>query len=649
MRRTPQVISTVLGIAFIFPHPLNGSTLIKEPSPTCIAMIKNYDKAQPSQAVKKCPIASQLVQWLQVKDGTYTKTFQDAVALLHSLNWPEENTLVEKVEGLLSSSTRPQDVLSWVKHHPPATGSGAYYYLLAHAHIHNTPQTLQKLARQFWISLNFSESDEKLFLGDFGQHLKAKDHWDRTERLLWDERVDAANRMIKRLPPDKVALAHARIHLIRDMPGVETAIARVPSHLKNNEGLWFNRTRWRRLRHLDNAGDFLYNNPKLNSRWSSYWAKERLILARNLITQRDFKHAYTIASFHGTQAGVDFAEAEWLSGWLALRFLNNPKVAYKHFQKLYANVITPMSKGKAAYWCAQAAKNLKSPKNHRYWLQIAAKHPAHFYGQIAFAELNHNQFPNPHHLPALPPKDVHQFSSRKEVQILTLLYRAELDKPFKGFLAHLAESFSSHERRLLLNYLQKLAPRYVVFTARKMARFDDMLVKEAFPIDNSILKSLGKNADPALIHAVIRQESSFDPYAKSPAGAMGLMQLMSGTAKEVAKKLGLKFNQKHLHSQPSLNVRLGQHYLQELLARFDQSIPISLAAYNAGPGNVRKWLIEVGDPRTKDMNTIDWIEALPFGQTRDYVFRVMENYNIYSQLLRSAPSSGVKSGVKPRS
>jgi soluble lytic murein transglycosylase len=301
-----------------------------------------------------------------------------------------------------------------------------------------------------------------------------------------------------------------------------------------------------------------------------------------------------------------------------------------------------MSKGKAAYWCAQAAKHVKATKDHRYWLQIAAKHPAHYYGQLAFSTLHHNQFPNPHHLPSLPIKDVQKFSSRKEAQILALLYRANLEKHFKGFLEHLAESLSSYERRLLLNYLQHLAPRYVVFTARKMARFDDMLIKEAFPIDHSIIKSLGRDIDPALIHAVIRQESSFDPYATSPAGAMGLMQLMSGTAKEAAKKLGVKFNQKHLHSQPSFNVRLGQHYLKELLTRFEQSVPISLAAYNAGPGNARKWLTEVGDPRTGEMDIIDWIEALPFGQTRDYVFRVMENYNIYSQLLKPKPSPGVK-------
>ncbi|OJV47319.1 MAG: hypothetical protein BGO28_01085 [Alphaproteobacteria bacterium 43-37] len=620
-------------MALSFPSNLDAS-IVREPSTVCVALVKNYEKAHPSQTVKNCPLASQVLDWLKIKDGIYTETFHDAVALLHQLNWPEQNTLIEKVEGLLSANTSPHDVMSWFKNHSPLTGGGAYYYLLAHTQLHNDPQSIKKLARKFWLSLNFNEQDEKLFLGAFGQYLTAEDHWKRTERLLWDERVDAALRMIKKLPSDKTALAHARIQLIRDVPGVEGTIARIPSRLKNDEGLWYNRTKWRRLRHLENAGDFLYSNPKLSSFWNSYWAKERLVLARDLIRQHDFQHAYTIASHHGTNEGVDFAEAEWLSGWLALKFLNKPQAAYKHFQHLYANVVTPMSKGKAAYWCAQAAQQLHATKDYHYWLQIAAKHPAHFYGQLAYAALHNNQFPNPHYLPSLPSNEVGQFSSRKEAQTLALLYRANLEKHFKGFLEHLAESLSSHERRLLLNYLQHLAPRYVVFTARKMARFDNMLIKEAFPTDQNLIKSLGRDVDPALVHAIIRQESSFDPYATSPAGAMGLMQLMSGTAKEIAKKLGLKFNKKHLHTQPSFNVRLGQHYLKELLGRFDQSVPITLAAYNAGPGNARKWLTEVGDPRTGEMDAIDWIEALPFGQTRDYVLRVMENYNIYSQLLR---------------
>jgi soluble lytic murein transglycosylase len=525
--------------------------------------------------------------------------------------------------------------VTWYSAHKPQTGVGAYYHLKALG-TQGLSHKVPALAKEYWVSLNFQNDDEQKFLKAFGKHLTASDHWKRTEKLLWDERADQALRMIKFLPHDKVLLTHARVHLIKDLPGVEGAIAHVPKALSNDEGLWYSRSKWRRLRKMDNAGDYLLTHASKNPAWAPYWAKERIYVTRELINHKRYGEGYKLISQHGLTQGASYADAEWLAGWLALRFVNKPQEALKHFMALHEKVATPMSKGRAAYWAALAANALKQGPAHTAWLHKAAAHPAHFYGQLAHKKLHNKAIPGLTTQP-LTPKDKAAFDASNDAQMVRLLLESGQEKYLLIYLEHLAEHLSPHNRRCLLGFLETNGHRFTVHAARKMARFQTILVPEAYPTLKRYT-NMPTELDAAFVHAVIRQESSFDPKATSGAGAMGLMQMLAGTAKEVAGKLGIKLQKADLHNRPELNVRLGQHHLKKMLTRYNGSHAITLAAYNAGPGNLARWLSSVGDPRGSKMDLIDWIEHLPYGETRDYIHRVLENYAIYQQIL---PQKGV--------
>ncbi len=605
------------------------------PAAPCIAMVKNHTDVITSATDKKCPLASQLVDWMRLVDGLYHGSFAEGVTLVKSQKWPRLELLHTNLEGLISANTPAQDVVSWFTVHKPKTGTGAYYYLNALSG-QGKKASLASSAKDYWIRLNFQAEDEVAFIKAFGSYLTSEDHWKRTERLLWDERAEQALRMVKRLPRDKALLTHARVHLIQDLPGVEGAIAQVPKAHTQNEGLWFDRTKWRRIRQLDNAGDYLLKTPPKNSKWATYWAKERIAIARELIQNKRYTQAYTLLSQHGLTQGTDYAEAQWLAGWLALRFVKKPQQALALFSALYGKVSTPMSKGRAAYWAAEACRALKMEKEKKEWLLKAAQYSAHFYGQLAHKKLYSKAFPGLTNTPLVSPQK-QAFSVTPEAQMTLLLIKSDQEKYLKIFLEHLAENLSPMSRRCLLDFLETHGHRFTVLAARKMARFQTLLVPEAYPNLCRFTKEKDQTSC-ALTHAVIRQESSFDPKATSGSGAMGLMQLVSGTAKEVAKKLNIKFGKTDLHNRPALNVRLGRHYLHKLLKKYDGSYPVALAAYNAGPGNLSRWLNEVGDPRQKNVDLIDWIEQLPFSETRDYVHRVMENHAIYLQLLQVKPN-----------
>ena len=623
--------SLFLQCLYLVAHALFAQgTLEAKASPVCVHMVKNYLERVSPETDKMCPAASHLVDWMRLREGVYQGSFHEGVGVLKVQKWPQQQRLVTNLEALLAPTTSTRDIVTWYSHHKPQTGAGAYYHLKA-LHAQGLAHKIPLLAREYWASLNFSRDDEQLFLKAFGTLLTPGDHWKRTEKLLWDERAEEALRMLRHLPHEKVLLTHARVHLLKNLPGVEGAIARLPKALRQEEGLWYSRSKWRRMRKMGNGGEYLLTHHPKNPTWAPYWAKERLYATRELLQQKRYEEGYRLISHHGLTQGPDYAEAEWLAGWLALRFVHKPQEAFKHFTALYEKVATPMSKGRAAYWAALAAQALKQEKTHAAWLHKAAAYPAHFYGQKAHNALYHKSIPGLTSVP-ISPKEKVAFEATQDGQMLHLLLDSGQDQILLIYLEHLAEHLSPSNRRCLLAFLETYGPRFTVHAARKMARYQTLLVPEAYPTLKRY-RNMSLHLDPAFVHAVIRQESSFDPKATSGAGAMGLMQMLLGTAKEVAGKLGIKVAKTDLHNRPELNVNLGQHYLKKMLRRYDGSHAITLAAYNAGSGNLARWLNQVGDPRGNKMNLIDWIEHLPFRETRDYIHRVMENYAIYQQIL----------------
>ena len=332
---------------------------------------------------------------------------------------------------------------------------------------------------------------------------------------------------------------------------------------------------------------------------------------------------------HRQASGTALADGEWFSGWLALRYLNDPKNALAHFELMKTNVATPISVARADYWAGRAEEALGEAAAAARDYGAAAKHFETFYGQLALAKIH----PSAHLV--LPPQpvvaglDARAFTNRELVEVTQLL--AEIGLPSRGdpFVRRMVDLARTPEDALLAMRLAKQNKSLAaeVQVSKKLMQGGMEVLADGYPV----IGELGpRTPEPSLTHAIIRQESMFDAGAVSPSGALGLMQLMPATARNVASKLKLKrFNTDTLTADPRSNVMLGASYLSELVDRFGGSYVLAIAAYNAGPGRVAGWLRDNGDPRPKLDDVIDWIEKIGVGETRNYVQRVMENLEIY--------------------
>jgi soluble lytic murein transglycosylase len=427
-------------------------------------------------------------------------------------------------------------------------------------------------------------------------------------------------------------LVEARIALAEEKRGAEDFIYNVPNSLQNNTGFIFERVKWMRKNDANEAAANLLNTASHadNITFPKDWWKERNILVRRLIEDKSFSKAYQLASHHGMVEGSEFAEAEWLSGWLALRFLNRPELAIQHFSKMYAKVETSISKSRGAYWSGRAADALNKSEEAKTWYFQAATYPHTYYGQVARIELNRRHIPVPTtHIAFSTPADQTSITSSDLVQAAILLHQSGYESLSAKFItAKLYGIKTAGEYQAFATYLKRIGDTSGAYRIAKAASWKNIaLGNTAYPSLMSLVSDI--SIDPALAHGIIRQESQFDTEAESPAGALGLMQLMPGTAREVAKKRGWAHETNWLTSRPSHNVLLGSTYLNDLLKRFNGSYPLAIAAYNAGPSRVNSWLEAFGDPRTGKVDWIDWIELIPVAETRNYVQRVTEGVALY--------------------
>lgn len=401
--------------------------------------------------------------------------------------------------------------------------------------------------------------------------------------------------------------------------------------MRKDPGLLYERLRWRRKNDLDaGAVEILRRMPSADKIHNlEDWWKERHIIIRRLSEKKDWKNAYALAAAHKQKEGLSFAQAEWLAGFLALRYLHQPARAYTHFDKLYRGVSSPISQARAAYWAGRASEGFKDKTISQRWYKIAAAKRTTFYGQMAAAELRMADSLPHMALPTLTSDDKTRMESQELMRAAILLARAGLHKQAAQFF----KAFTAKEDTPAAYYFaaHKAADLDLTNTALSIAKQATnkgmFLTAQSYPVITGNMR--GVNLEWALVHSIIRQESMFDTAAQSPAGALGLMQLMPATAREVAGKAGLSYSHLRLTSDPSYNITLGSSYLGRLLKRYDGSYPLAIAAYNAGPGRVDQWIKTFGDPRIGQVSLIDWIELIPIYETRNYVQRVMEAVYIY--------------------
>ncbi|MDE0409717.1 MAG: lytic transglycosylase domain-containing protein [Alphaproteobacteria bacterium] len=587
-------------------------------------------------------MAAALVEWQRLRSPEAVISFAEIEAFLEAHpDWPGRAALLRRAEELMPEAWPDRAARAWFDRFPPRTGPGKQRLAEALIADGETDAGI-RLLREAWIDGDFPRDLERRFLKRHRNALGAEDHNRRLDRLLWDERADAARRQLRRAGKAERRLGEARLRLMQRRRGVDWAIRQVPDRLRSHPGLVFERIRWRRLagKHAG-ARELLLDRPAELVRSGKWWPEQSYQI-REAIERRLFGRAYAIASRHGQTANRPFSEAEWLAGWLALRFLNRPGDAGKHFQAMYDRVRFPISRARAAYWSARAAETAGDRDRATEWYRRASGHPTTFYGQLAGKTLAlQRRFPGS--APAIAPEERERFEARPLVRAARLLGEAGDFETMRTFVTHLSRSAQTPGEHLLVSRLGLAygAPHISVSAAKRAWRNGVPLIAEAYPLAFGKADTARAPDAPelALLLGLARQESEMDPHARSRSGAVGLMQLLPGTAREVSRGLGLAYSRSRLREDRGYNITLGSAYLAELLEAFEGDRALALAAYNAGPNRVRQWLRIFGDPRRGEVDPIDWMELVPFAETRNYIQRVFESAAVYRHRLQGPSGS----------
>lgn len=609
-----------------------------------------WDDAELFAKRSKDPTILKIVDWAQYYNGSSANFLSIAQFVDANPGWPDQMLLRRRAEDLLEPGLSSEYLLKWFTEFPPVTAKGMQYFAEAKidkGHKDNASrQEIDALIKKAWIDGNFTQKDEKDFLLKHSGRLTQADHNARISRLLWNERIEQAQRIMSRADAGHQKLFDARIKLIRGLPGVEAAVQRVPGNLTNDQGFLYDRIRWRERKGLDAGVQELLLLMPVKPQFPDKWWQIKQRQARELIDEKQYQKAYRLVNNHHLERGADFADAEWLSGWIALRKLHDANSAYKHFYTLHKSVSMPVSLARAAYWAGRAADANKNPKIAQDWYKVAAKYPQTFYGQMALlkgVKPTILRLPPP---PTVTGQDVIAFSKNDAAKVAYMLMRlGGEDERARRFISQaLLNTKTVGESYLIANMARSMQNNELSVVATKEGtRFGEWHAYVGYPVIDAVK---GAAEQKAFSLAIIRQESEFKKAAFSRVGAQGYMQLMPATAQQMAKELGLPFNRQRLSTDANYNVAIGSHYLQKMVRHYDNSYVLAIASYNAGPGNVNKWLNSHGDPRQKATaeEVIDWIEAIPFAETRNYVQRVLEGLQVYRATLQTSKSAPLMLG-----
>jgi soluble lytic murein transglycosylase len=597
-----------------------------------------WDEAQAIAAKAKNKLPGKVIQWLNLTRPGPGRSFDDITTfMVKNPSWPRLGTLQAQAERAIPEGYPAKTVIAWFNGRAPQTPEGATRLVAALTET-GAAEPATKIARAAWLGLSFDADKEADFLDAAGQYLRPADHEARLDLLLWDGDEDDAKRMLDRVDDGHRLAAVARMKLADEARDAETALAQVPAGLRLDPGLVFETARYYRRQ-----GDFAkaaatLDTPPLKARKPDKLWGEIENAARDALDEGSVSVAYRLAASHGSESGTAFADGEWLSGWIALRFLQEPDTALRHFSNLYNGTTSVFSKARGAYWAGRAEEIRKNKPAANKWYKLATGNLTVYYGQLAAMRLGESTALRIKVEPKPTPQETAAFDKQELVRVIRALNAIGLRERTRPFLIRLVNDADKlPEYRLLAILSRQSDQNDIALMAAKNARQNGAEMADyLFPV---IPLPAGGKVEPAFVLGLIRQESAFNARAVSPAGAMGLMQLMPDTAKSMGNQLKVaKFKDERLTADPKFNVTLGRAYLDKLVDRFGGSYLLATAAYNAGPNRVRQWMDTYGDPREADTDVVDWIESIPFDETRNYVQRVMENLQVYRSRLTKGAS-----------
>jgi soluble lytic murein transglycosylase len=603
---------------------------------------------QAATAPRPDALAERLLTWDRLRRDSYKASFAELSRFLtENPGWPNERDMRVAAElAIIPSIEGPNAISAFFNRFPPITATGKLRRAEA-LMLNGQREPAAALVRDAWISGGLSLKDETSVLSQYQSMLTPADHYARADKSLWTGNSAAATRLLAYLAPEARALIDTRTSMRTRDPSAQTKLESLTADQRSNAGLVYNHALWLRSTTKSDAdATQLILTTKINPRdviEPKAWANLLQSLSRGARDTGDLQTAYRLLAEHnmvdnaadfadeGEAERVAYVDTEWTAGWIALRYLRRPADAIKHFAAMQPVAQSPITLARSAYWCGRAAEAMNNAALAQQWYARASQFPDVFYGQLSIDKLG-RAVPTPDMTPpAIDPNTMRTFMASDVVRAARMLGElGEVDKQ-SSFIAALARrAITPEEKRVAADLATNIQRLDLAVRIGKMARSKGIWLSYAsYP--RVTLPEPG-NSIWSLVHAITRQESLFNQRAISRTGARGLMQLMPATAAMVSKKVGLEYAPGKLLTDPVYNMTLGATYLRSRLDLFEGNHVLAVAAYNAGAGNVSKWIVTNGDPRDPSVDVIDWIEQIPFKETRDYVMRVLENAVVYKTI-----------------
>ena len=599
-----------------------------------IELVRKHKPADATQAETAIsdPVARKLAEWIILRsddNGAPVERYRAFISANPS--WPSQTFLRRRLESALWDDHREDaTVWSWFENESPVSAKGKFSLarvLIARGDRANA----ERLVRDAWRNDAMSEDTESTALDLFGALITPGDHKARMDLLLYGSEQEAALRAAKRLGSGEVALAKARMASYRKASNARALLEAVPRELHGDPGFIFSKIQLlRREEKFNEAAQLMMAAPKDPGRLFNLdeWWIERRLLSRKMIDVGEHRTAYLIARDAALPArDIYKTEQEFTAGWIALRFLNDPSTAAQHFARIGVGSVNPTTLARAGYWQGRAAEAAGRSQEARNAYAAAAEQSTSYYGQLARAKLGLPQI-ELNGAPTARGRAVERLEIVRAVQLLFELEEGEIAIPI------FADMGENGDPDALVG-LGEVASRYG--DARGMLTMGKAALNRGLPFDFYAypvtgippFKSIGPDVEQSIVYAIARQESAFNPFVVSPAQAYGLMQVTPDAGKYVCKKYGANFDLGRLKNDPVYNAALGAAELGGLIEDYRGSYVMTFAAYNAGRGSVKKWIDRYGDPRDPKVDAVDWVELIPFSETRNYVQRIIENLQVY--------------------
>ncbi len=587
--------------------------------------------------------AIKLVELLYLRDHPNDAGYRRIMDFLDAApKWPLTESLMKRAErSLYVNAEPPQLILDHFANRQPVTPEGSL--ALARALIASGDRdAARRHVQNVWNNAGIDAALEKSVSGEFGELLSAGDHKKRMWRLVYAQESNGAIRAAKRLPSEYQKAAALAQKLLRGDAGADKKFSALPDAMREALGMKFALARfYRKKESYAKARAILTTIPGDAAKMgdAEAWWTERRIVARHSIglnNKGNAKAGYQIARAHGFAKGEEAIEGEFLAGWIALRYLKDADTALNHFGKLANIAVTRTEKARASYWTGRALEAAGRKGDAKSAYQDAAQYSTVYYGQLAREKIGLGKVPEEIGCGEASESASAKIDKDEVVRAFKMMSEAGAKNDLYMFLWAFANRFNSTDE---MNAAANIAwseggATMAVRLAKASSQRNIDIDSWGYPVRAlPEWKQIGKGIERPLVFALARQESEFNPSAGSKVGAQGLMQIMPGTGKLIAKKYGLKYNNGMLTGDPAYNVKLGAAHLADLVDDFSGSYVLTLVAYNAGPRRSREWLAEYGDLRTGEVDPVDWVESIPFQETRQYVQKVLQNLHVYRSRL----------------